>query len=214
MRARIGSALRFLSLVAVVVVAWLVLRGVVPAQDHAPERVADRGQAPHAGPVGDALGGVIPPERVEAFARICVAEAGFDLATGDCAAISFTLLSRAARLDIRPRTLARSYAARTFDEGRTDARRWLTDLELDAHRPEGWPRGLDWDGDYRARWLTVIGHVHALLRGFVPDPCGGHADHWGMRTGPDLERALRAGWRRLDCGPTRNAFWSTRRGAS
>lgn len=33
------------------------------------------------------------------------------------------------------------------------------------------------------------------------------AEHWGAATGEDYARALRAGWTRVDCGVTRNAFW-------
>lgn len=34
------------------------------------------------------------------------------------------------------------------------------------------------------------------------------AEHWGAATGEDYARAMRAGWTRVDCGSTRNAFWT------
>ena len=149
------------------------------------------------------------PAHVEALARICVAEAGWDTATGDCAAIVALLARRAERLGLRPITMARAYSSRHFDARRTDARRWIADLGLRAHEPRGWPSALDWQGRYRPAWLATVAHVEALLRagGDVAAPCAGLADHWGAPHGADLRRALRAGWQRLDCGPTRNAFW-------
>lgn len=152
-----------------------------------------------------------PAARVEALARICVAEAGWEPATGDCAAIAHVILRRARRLGLRPRTMARRYSRRHFDATRTDERRWIVGRELRGAEPAGWPAGLDWR-EYRARWLEMVEHVRELLAGSVSDPCGGEADHWGAPYGVDLARARRAGWRRLDCGPTRNAFWSIDRG--
>lgn len=57
---------------------------------------------------------------------------------------------------------------------------------------------------YRALLRTISAHRRGLTR----NPCPG-ADHWGAPYGADLERARRAGWRRIDCG-TVNAFWSLR----
>jgi len=38
-----------------------------------------------------------------------------------------------------------------------------------------------------------------------PGTCA--AEHWGAATGDDYARAVGAGWTRVRCGETRNAFW-------
>ena len=38
-----------------------------------------------------------------------------------------------------------------------------------------------------------------------PGTCA--AEHWGAATGDDYARAVGAGWTRVTCGETRNAFW-------
>ena len=38
-----------------------------------------------------------------------------------------------------------------------------------------------------------------------PGTCA--AEHWGAATGDDYARAVGAGWTRVACGVTRNAFW-------
>ena len=38
-----------------------------------------------------------------------------------------------------------------------------------------------------------------------PGTCA--AEHWGAATGDDYARAVGAGWTRVECGSTRNAFW-------
>jgi hypothetical protein len=149
-----------------------------------------------------------PPERVEAVARICVGEAGWDVASGDCAAIAALLVRRAERLGLRPRAMARAYSRSYFGDPRRLLRRpWIASLTLaraepGSTAPRGWPSRLPW-GRYRRRWAAVVAHAREALRGRVADPCGGEADHWGA---PSLDRRA-LGWQRLDCGPTRNVFW-------
>lgn len=148
-----------------------------------------------------------PSERVEAVARICVGEAGFDVASGDCAAIAALLVRRAERLGLRPRALARRYSRSYFGDPRRLTRPWIAGLTLaraepGSAAPRGWPSRLAW-GRYRERWAAVVAHAREALSGRVADPCGGAADHWGARS---LDRRA-LGWRRLDCGATRNVFW-------
>lgn len=148
-----------------------------------------------------------PAERVEAVARICVGEAGFDVAPGDCAAIAALLVRRAERLGLRPRALARRYSRSYFGDPRRLRRPWIAGLTLaraepGSAAPRGWPSRLAW-GRYRERWAAVVAHAREALSGRVEDPCGGAADHWGA---PSLDRRA-LGWTRLDCGPTRNVFW-------
>lgn len=62
-----------------------------------------------------------------------------------------------------------------------------------------------------ARFAGLIAVADAVIRGEIPHRCPMHPQHWGMRSGIDLRRALAFGWRRLDCGDgVRNFFWSTR----
>lgn len=152
-------------------------------------------------------------DETETLARICAAEAGWDPTTGDCAAIVHLLRRRAARRRLSVDQLARAYSSEHFD-ARRERRRWVLGLTLgaalpDAPPPDGWPERLAWP-PYRRAWARMLGVVRAP----GADPCRGDAEHWGMRIGHDLERARRAGWRMLDCGPTLNAFWSTRQGGA
>lgn len=146
---------------------------------------------------------------IEALARVCTAEGGWRTAeTGDCAAIAYLLRRRARRLGTTTLRMARRYSSRHFDTTRTDRRAWIAGLTLAARRPRGWPRALPW-ARYRPRWLAIVEHVRAITDGHVPDPCpAGQAMHWGCEA--DDVRAHRAGWTRLDCGPTRNHFWALR----
>lgn len=143
---------------------------------------------------------------VEALARVAVAESGWDPATGDASAIARVLIRRAARRDLPPLVLVRAYCDLHFDRSRRDPRRWIADLELDAHRPRGWPAGLAWSR-YRPLWLAMLEHIRGVLRGEVADPCGGRGDHFGSHL--DDWRARRAGWTRVDCGGvTRTHVWA------
>ena len=185
MRHRIGHALGIAAVLALVACYGAILRGYAQ-----PTAVVIAEPS-------DAL--------VEALARVCAAEAGWDTSTGDCAAIVPLLERRASLLGVDTLTMTRRYANAHFDRRRTDARRWTAYLELAAREPRGWPRDLDWNR-FRDRWLAIVEHVRAVLRAEVADPCGeARPDHWG---GPmDDARARRAGLRRVDCGPTRNRFW-------
>lgn len=179
-RKRLMAALRLVILLGILATAWLTLRS---------------------------MGGAQPlPSTAEALARVCVAEAGWETSTGDCAAIVHLLVRRAERRELSTRRMAALYSSRHFDRERTDARRWIVGLDARAERPAGWPARLPWPR-YREDWLAALEHVRAALRGDVADPCRGEADHWGAPYGGDLERATAAGWVRLDCGETRNAFW-------
>lgn len=144
-----------------------------------------------------------------ALARVCVAEAGWDVTSGDCAAIVHLLERRADAQGIPVRRMAELYASRHFDPERTDRRRWIVGLTIEARRPAGWPSGVPWRA-FRPAWLSTIAHVDAVRRGDVADPCPG-ADHWG---GPmDDHRAIHAGWERVECAAeTRNRFWLVPRG--
>jgi hypothetical protein len=219
-RERLTAFGRVATLAGIYCVALLSLRGAF-AQDRAFERGS--------GTPGNGASALVPdPHSVsldtpgaalerttESVARVCVAEAGWDLRTGDCAAIAWLLRRRAARLGVSVDVLVRRYSTRHFDEERTDARRWIVGLTLAATvdgspAPEGWPRSLEWP-PYRRALGAAHNHVRGVLVGDIGDPCRGEAAHWGARFGDDVERARRAGWRLLECsGRERNAFWSVR----
>jgi hypothetical protein len=178
-RHRIGHALGIAAVLALVATYGTILRGY--AQDAAPS---------------DAL--------VESLARVCVGESGWDTRTGDCAAIVHLLGRRAELRGVDTLAMTRAYASAHFELGRLDSRRWTADLTIAAREPRGWPAALDWRR-YRERWLAIVDHVRAVLRGEVADPCAGAAEHWGA---PGFTaRARAAGLVRTPCGPTRNHFW-------
>lgn len=144
------------------------------------------------------------------LARVSVGEAGWDPSTGDAAAITHVLKRRAERRGVSVSRMARWYSTGHFDASR-HRRRWVAGLTASATRPPGWPSGLPWRDGYRQRWLAMVDHVEAVLRGDVPNPCPG-ADHWGAPYGIDMERARRAGWHRVQCTTqTLNVFWQVPR---
>lgn len=83
---------------------------------------------------------------------------------------------------------------------RSDRQVKVISLHLGASKPQAW---APWEWrEYRARWRKVVLYARAWMRGAVPDPCGGRADHWG---GPmDVPPPS---FRYVSCGPTRNIFY-------
>lgn len=59
------------------------------------------------------------------------------------------------------------------------------------------------------RFGEIVETVQAFARGKLRNPCKGRVDHWGDRH-TDMQRALKAGWKRIDCGETKNLFWRVR----
>ncbi len=155
-----------------------------------------------------------------ALARVCASEAGLDASAAECAAIHQVLDRRARRLHTSLTDAARAYSTRVFDPARRDARAWLAHLRPDGTEPARWPTMIvalregvhrvlphaPWEV-FRVRWLRLYADAGRVVRGQQPCPCEFPVDHWGMRSGIDLERAQRAGWVEVSCGPTRNAFW-------
>lgn len=166
---------------------------VVPANGPAAE---DSGSA--AGRIANA------EETALVLAIAMVAEAGWD-APIDHAAIAHTLQRKADRHGLTLEDVLVRYVA--IYRIRSPRAQWVRDLRLDATKPDGWPSHLSWSA-HVDRWLVVVERARAFLRGELPDPC--HAEHWGMRTGVDAQRAQRAGWILARCvgGQTKNAFWS------
>lgn len=90
-----------------------------------------------------------------------------------------------------------------------DPRPWIGALRASGVRPVHFPEDGSWEGRYRARYLELIDAVTGVLAGTRADPCRGQRPSiWG---GPHvdagvLERKFAQGWRRSDCGPTRNIY--------
>lgn len=138
-----------------------------------------------------------------ALARVCYSEAGLEEGP-DCAAILSALRNRAEKLRMSFGAMIRTYAANTFRLSRRDSRRWLAHLDASGTQPEGWPEHVAWS-NHRDRWLALIDRATALLEQPSEYPT---AQHWGMTTGEDLRRAIRAGWVRVVIDGARNAFWA------
>jgi hypothetical protein len=119
-------------------------------------------------------------------ARCLVAESS---RAQDWPAILDVLERRAARGGMSVATMARRYCA-----VHRAARPSLRQARIRA-LPEG--------GTPRLQRLYQRALV-AVQRG-GPGRCD--AEHWGAASGDDLARALRLGWRRVNCGDTANAFW-------
>lgn len=83
---------------------------------------------------------------------------------------------------------------------------WVTLLEENGRRPEGFPSGASWS-EYRSRLAVLFWIVRSQLAGDVPDTCAG-ADHFGS-VRMDGHRARRANWTRV-CSfvHRRQGFWS------
>jgi hypothetical protein len=110
---------------------------------------------------------------------------------GDWPAILDVLERRAAAHGMRVASMARAYCA--IFVTRAPSARQARILALPGGSPSPRLAAL-----YRRA-------VEAATRG-GPGTCA--ASHWGAATGEDHTRAVRAGWSRTGCGPTRNAFWS------
>lgn len=136
------------------------------------------------------------------LARVCVHEAGFD-STEDCSAIAVVLRRLAERQNAPFARAAFAYSGRAL-RGLT-RRSYVAQLDATGARPRGWSRGLDWEGDYRARWLELLAYCERVLRGEERSDCAEPPDDWGGRM--DRERAQRLGLVEVDCGETRNDFY-------
>jgi len=88
------------------------------------------------------------------------------------------------------------------------SRRWLHELDPAGNRPEHWPSHLNWEDVWRPRWLALLDHARDVVAGRAQSPCEVTPRHFGAPHGVDMDRASRAGWRPVDCGPgVRNRFW-------
>lgn len=144
------------------------------------------------------------PEAKLWLARAMVSEAGWT-AHRDHAALAWVLVRRWQIIqmrwpEIRFVAVVRRYCAGLRMEMRalTPRQRWVREL------PWGPPqRNLS---RYERKWDAVREYVERWGAGYVADPCGGDADHWGGRI--DTPSKL---WSEVDCGETHNSFYSIER---
>jgi len=150
-------------------------------------------------------------ETIELMGRLCVNEASFR--TRDCVAITHIRMRSARSHD---RTLKQELIAlhgrrslrpdRASNPSRRDNRAWIGDLHIVNAVPRHWPDGVDWETQGRPAWANIIGAVNDVLSGRAPNVCNGSPNTWGNRT-TDHARALRLGFRQVDCGNTANMYW-------
>ncbi|MDQ3170299.1 MAG: hypothetical protein M3Q55_09205 [Acidobacteriota bacterium] len=148
-----------------------------------------------------------------ALARVAASECGLTCTEEEVAAIGLVLRTRGERFGMSTEAFARVYSDSVFNSERTDGRAWVVHLRPDGQEPAGWSPTVRWSA-FRARWLALYDVAGRVVRGELAPSCTATPDHWGMSiaTSIDYRRAIRAGWERIDCGDTRNAFWRVRRG--
>lgn len=109
---------------------------------------------------------------------------------------------------------------RIFPHPEDVRQRWIAELQLDGARPPSWPAPRQrrfhgyppWRSYGCPRWLATVDAVRRVLAAHPrritagTGPCEQRPDHWGGEVGVD-DRAVRLGWRLVDCGSTRNRFW-------
>lgn len=157
------------------------------------------------------------PDAID-LALVCTHESTFDN-TNDCAAIWQVLTWRAENAwEDSPTSFgvaARRYSKSVFNPREGKDRMWVTELSTDLSKPSSWPyRGLPWSTRYnenvpsfRERWFARLMQAQRIVNGDYQQ-CSEQPIHWGAPYGEDLARAQRAGWRRVDCGDTANAYWA------
>ena len=145
-----------------------------------------------------------------ALARVCVHESGF-MSPDDCAAIHAVLDRVRERFRIRTiEAAANLYSPRATGRNlpRTALDRWVQQLNHSASKPPAFSHSWELN---RPRWLERLEQARRLVLGTEVHQCAQPITHWGAPYGEDLARGIRAGWTQVDCGETRNIFWSTNR---
>lgn len=142
------------------------------------------------------------------LAHATIAEATFNAV--DRAAILHALARRAARRGVAIDVMARMYVS-AFRVTPTPRLRWVLAVDESCEQPAHWPSRLSWPA-HRPRCRRAFEDVRRFLRGVLPDPCPGRADHWaGMAIERDrirADRAVQAGrWIPAHCAGARNAFF-------
>lgn len=151
------------------------------------------------------------PKTLELMGRLCVNEASWNVM--DCAIITHIRI-RTARSHQRllKDELVALHGRRSLRSDRAsspspkDSRPWIGALNIRGTEPALWPDTMDWETQGKPNWGGILGTIQGVLRGEIGDPCHGTPNTWGNRGG-DHTRALRLGFRQVDCGSTANMFW-------
>lgn len=142
---------------------------------------------------------------VLALAMAMVAEGGWDGAA-DHAAIAHTIQRKADRHRLSFVDVLVRYVA--IFRVSSPRQRWVTSLNLEATKPDGWPVNLAWSAHVE-RWQAVVARARAFVAGTLPDPCGADVEHWGGVQAGDTSRGR---MQVAACsGFTRNTFFTVRR---
>jgi hypothetical protein len=142
------------------------------------------------------------------IARAMVSEAGWD-ETADHVAIAYVLYRRWVQVKRKfPRFPIRAVVARyCAGFGKTvyfARQKWVRNLNEDGKRPKGWPDDIAWS-DYKDRWLSVLKTADEWRQGIHLDPCRGISRYWGGPMDKPSKRMIR-----MDCGKTKNYFYTVR----
>jgi hypothetical protein len=143
------------------------------------------------------------------IARALVSEAGWDETT-DHVAIAYVLyrrwqIAKRSNPKLSFISVIKMYCAGFGRTAPSPRQRWVINLVADGSRPKGWPNDIRWR-DYRDRWLKVVDTVESWRTGRFQDPCNGLSRYWG---GP-MDRPSRR-MVRMDCGPTKNWFYTVKK---
>lgn len=126
--------------------------------------------------------------------RTCISERGFRTDVDDCVVVAEVVRARMERRGETFGDALRALAPRLHGGCRV-SRPWLCDLDVDCHRPAGWPRSASWARRQAACEATVA-EVRAILAGERVSPCTERPAHWGSRS--DVARRVAAGFRWRD----------------
>jgi hypothetical protein len=126
--------------------------------------------------------------------RTCISERSWRTDVDDCVIVAEVVR---ARMERRGETFAQSIRALAprLHGGTIAHRRWLLDLDVDCHRPDGWPRSASWER-HRDACLETVAEVRAILAGSLVSPCTERPAHWGSRD--DVRRRVLHGFRWRD----------------
>lgn len=135
---------------------------------------------------------------------VCVNEAGWDVGD-DCPAIYAVLKDRMERTGHDFKSISHAYSRSTFNRHKV-SRGWTAYLNRNGTKPAHWPSNLDWENNYKQKWLDVLTYAQRIIDGEVHARCAPH--HWGANEGTFYESSKqRPGWHEIDCGHTENAFF-------
>lgn len=144
------------------------------------------------------IGSSLLEHAVVACARFVCAEA--DALVADSAALLWTMAHRAERLATDVVSMIGRYSIPLRRAPRTERARAMQAL------PATFPSSFY----ERVVWPRAVDAARAFLAGLIPDPCTEPTVHFGGFSDGSSWR-MPAGWRVVDCGPTRNTFFAVAR---